>query len=114
MRLEPFEIYILECFREQRAEQLPLSEIVGNSTVNRRAALEEALRDLEFRRRMLRQVGQSAWYQLTEVGKRSLGMISASAALPLLSDFAYEKMERRSRIDRESERLGVRRPRHRH
>lgn len=70
MRLEPLEVYILECFRQRRTTELPLSEIVGDSTVNRYAALGHALRGLEYAHHMLQRGRRRDIFALTELGKR--------------------------------------------
>lgn len=70
MRLEPMEIYILDCFRERRTARLPLSDIVGNSTANRYTALGDALHELEFQHRMLQRTAQKDVFELTELGKK--------------------------------------------
>jgi len=76
MRLEPMEIYILDCFRERQTTQLPLSEIVGDSTVNRYAALGTALHVLEIQHEMLKRGDRKDIFELTPLGKKYLGMTS--------------------------------------
>ena len=43
MRLEPMEIYVLDCFRRRGTAVLRLEEIVDGCTVTRRNALKNAL-----------------------------------------------------------------------
>ena len=70
------EIYILDFFREQKTTQLPLSEIVGDSTVNRFTALGNALHELEVEHGMLRRGERDDIFELTTLGKTYLGMTS--------------------------------------
>lgn len=77
MRLEPMEMYILDCFRERRTTRLALAEIVGNSTANRYAALGDALRELEFEHQMVKRGTRQDIFELTPLGKKYIG-ISAS------------------------------------
>jgi hypothetical protein len=76
VRLEPLEMYILDCFRERKTTQLALSEIVGNSTVNRYAALGAALHELETEHGMLQRGERQDVVELTTLGKKYLGMTS--------------------------------------
>lgn len=76
MRLEPMEIYILNCFREEQTTQLPLADIVGDSTVNRYPALGMALHDLEIKHGMIRRGDRQDIYELTPLGLQYLGMTS--------------------------------------
>jgi hypothetical protein len=70
------EIYILDCFREREATELPLSEIVGDSTLNRFAPLGRALQELETHHGMLRRGERMDIFELTPLGKQYLGMTS--------------------------------------
>ena len=74
MRLEPMEIYILDCFRERGANRLALSEIVGDSTVNRYAALGAALHELEVQHGMLQRGDRKDIFELTPLGMKYVGM----------------------------------------
>ena len=74
MRLEPLEIYILDCFREHHATQLPISDIVGDSTVNRFDALADALQELESEHGMLQRAEQKNVFELTDLGKKYTGI----------------------------------------
>jgi len=76
MRLDPLEIYILDCFRERQATRLPLSEIIGNSTANRYSALQTALNELESEHGMLQRGERKDVFELTPFGKRYVGMVS--------------------------------------
>jgi hypothetical protein len=76
VRLDPMEIYILDFFRERRTTQLPLSEIVGDSTVNRFGALGNALHELEVEHGMLQRGDRDDIFELTALGRKYLGMIS--------------------------------------
>ena len=76
MRLQPMEIYILDCFREQQTTELPLADIVGDSTVNRYPALGIALHDLEVEHGMIRRGERDDIFELTALGKKYLGMTS--------------------------------------
>jgi len=74
MRLEPMEMYILECFRERRTTTLPLSEIVGDSTANRYGALGDALRELELQHGMLTRGERKDIFELTPLGRKYVGL----------------------------------------
>lgn len=74
MRLEPMEIYILDCFRERQVVRLPLSEIVGNSTANRYEALGIALRLLEVEHGMLQRGERKDVFELTPFGRKYVGI----------------------------------------
>lgn len=76
MRLEPMEIYILDCFRERQVVRLPLSEIVGNSTANRYEALGTALRLLEVEHGMLQRGERKDVFELTPFGRKYVGIIA--------------------------------------
>jgi hypothetical protein len=76
MRLEPMEIYILDCFREQQTTELPLADIVGDSTVNRYPALGIALHELEVEHGMIRRGDRDDIFELTALGKKYLEMNS--------------------------------------
>jgi hypothetical protein len=76
VRLEPMEIYILDFFRERQTTQLPLSDIVGDSTVNRFNPLGNALHELEVEHGMLRRGDRDDIFELTALGKKYLGMTS--------------------------------------
>ncbi len=76
MRLEPLEIYILDCFRERRKTELPLSEIVGNSTATRFGALAVALHNLEFEHGMLQRGLRKDIFELTPLGRKYTGMVA--------------------------------------
>ena len=73
-RLEPMEMYILDCFRERQATRLPLAEIVGNSTANRYEALGTALKDLEVQHGMLQRGERKDVYELTPLGRQYVGL----------------------------------------
>ena len=70
------EIYILDCFREQQTTELPLAEIVGDSTVNRYNALGNALHDLEVEHGLLQRGDRDDIFELTALGRKYLGMTS--------------------------------------
>ena len=76
MRLEPLEIYILDCFRERQATRLPLSEIVGNSTANRYDALGSALKVLETEHGILRRGERKDIIELTPFGRQYIGLVA--------------------------------------
>ncbi len=77
MRLEPMEVYILDCFRERQAVRLPLSEIVGNSTANRYEALGTALNVLEVEHGMLRRGERKDIFELTPFGLQYIGIVTS-------------------------------------
>lgn len=91
MRLAPLEIYILECFRDHRSAQLPLSEIVGNSTANRYAALTDALWTLEFRHGMLRRTGKKDRFELTKLGEEYAAMLASNGTSIPSSGLAMQR-----------------------
>ena len=70
------EIYILDCFREQQTTELPLADIVGDSTVNRYPALGNALHDLEVEHGLLQRGDRDDIFELTALGRKYLGMTS--------------------------------------
>ena len=70
------EIYILDCFRERETTELPLSEIVGDSTVNRYPVLGIALQELEEHHGMLQRGDRPDIFELTPLGMKYLGMTS--------------------------------------
>jgi hypothetical protein len=76
MRLEPMEIYILDCFRERQSVRLALSEIVGDSTANRYEALGTALRVLEVEHGMLQRGERKDIFELTPFGRKYVGIIA--------------------------------------
>ncbi|PYQ56557.1 MAG: hypothetical protein DMF58_20385 [Acidobacteria bacterium] len=74
MRLEPIELYILDCFREHETERLPLSEIVGDSTVTRYTVLGDALRELELQHGMLQRGERLDIFELTPLGRQYIAI----------------------------------------
>ncbi|HMC21522.1 MAG TPA: hypothetical protein VKL19_06725 [Thermoanaerobaculia bacterium] len=74
MRLEPLEVYILDCFRERGVMRLSLREILGDCTMNRYTALLDALATLESKHGMVERGTPTDTVELTALGKRHLGM----------------------------------------
>jgi len=72
VRLRPLEMYILDRFRELRATQLTLADIIGDCTLNRFQALWNALLELEFQHGLLRQQTNAEIFELTAIGKMGL------------------------------------------
>src|SRR5437660_11483647 len=67
-------MYILDRFRELRATQLTLRDIIGDCTLNRFQALWNALLELEFQHGLLRQQTDAEIFELTPpaIGKMGL------------------------------------------
>jgi predicted transcriptional regulator len=76
MRLEPLEVYILDCFRERRSVRLAIADIVGNTTAIRYSVLDKALHELEFEHGMLQRGARKDIFELTDLGKKFTGMVS--------------------------------------
>jgi hypothetical protein len=74
MRLEPLEVYILDCFRERGVTRLSLREILGDCTMNRYTALLEALTALESEHHMVERRTPTDTVELTALGKRYIGI----------------------------------------
>ncbi|HKB78987.1 MAG TPA: hypothetical protein VKH35_04660 [Thermoanaerobaculia bacterium] len=72
MRLDPIEVYILECFRQREATSLTFDEIFAESTSHRRDALRDALVELERAQVLVRRSSHGNRFDLTAEGRRFL------------------------------------------
>lgn len=72
MRLEPMEIYVLECFRQRGTAVLRLEEIVDGCTQTRRDALKHALATMAVEQHLIRRRPRDDGdvVELTEDGKQ--------------------------------------------
>ncbi len=87
MRLEPMELYVLDCFRRRGKVSLRLDEIVAGCTVTRRNALTLALLQLSDDQHLVtrRKARGGDIIELTEEGKHYVA---------LAGDEARDHMER--------------------
>lgn len=76
MRLEPMEIYVLDCFRQHGTAVLRLAEIVDGCTVTRRNALKETLAFMATDQHLIKRtpVEDGDVVELTESGKQYLAV----------------------------------------
>ncbi len=72
MRLEPMEVYVLDCFRQRGKASLRLSEIVDGCTMTRRNALKKALALMATDQHLIKRtpLADGDLVELTDEGKQ--------------------------------------------